>query len=63
MQVGTGTFGPTPDKMFPGASVSFVQFGIQKVDPDAPIMPGSIMVDAAVVNPKKGAPRTSKKES
>jgi len=59
MQVTTGSFGPSPDQSFPGAALAVNQIGIQRMDPSAPINPGSIVVDAAKVNPrpKKGKGR------
>jgi hypothetical protein len=51
--IGIGTFGQTPDQLFPGASVTVSNVGIQRHPPGAPTTgPGVIVVDAAQVNPK-----------
>ena len=61
VQIGVGNFGPTPDQTFPGATVTIQQIGIQRVDPNSPVInPGSVVVNAAVVNPKP-KPKTKAK--
>jgi hypothetical protein len=57
LQMGPGNFGATPDQSFPGASIAVINFGIQRVTPGTPVLPGAIVVDAAEINPK---PKTSK---
>jgi hypothetical protein len=53
-QVGVGGFGPTPEQTFPGATVTVHQVGIQRfISTTETPGPGSIIVDAAKVNPKK----------
>jgi hypothetical protein len=52
--VGSGNFGPTPNQTFPGVMVTVNQIGIQRLAPGMPQGgPGSVVVDAAKVNPKK----------
>ena len=59
--VGTGMFGPKPEETFPGAVVTVNQIGIQRILPGAPSPgTGSVIVDAAVVNPQKKAPKVSR---
>jgi hypothetical protein len=53
MAVGTGNFGPTPEQASPGVMVTLNQFGIQRVIAGIPVAPGSIVADAAKINPKK----------
>jgi hypothetical protein len=54
LQLGIGSYGPSPDQTFPGAAVTIRQVGIQKVDANSPPPnPGAIMVDAAQINPKQ----------
>lgn len=51
--VGSGNFGPAPDQTFPGVMVTVNQIGIQRIGPGVTQGPGSIVVDAAKVNPRK----------
>lgn len=51
MQVGRISTGP--DSALPGASILIQGLGIQRLDEEMPITPGSTYVDAAKVNPKR----------
>lgn len=51
MQISAGTFGPSPDQAFPGAMLQFRELGIQRHPEGQPIGPGTMVLDAAQVNP------------
>lgn len=53
MQIGTGNFGPTPEQSNPGIMATINQFGIQRILPGITPGPGSVILDAAKLNPKK----------
>jgi hypothetical protein len=53
IQLSVGAFGPTPADTFPGGAVSLRELGIARVEAGTKPGPGSIVVDAAVVNPKE----------
>ena len=61
MAVAAGMYGPNPAQTFPGAAITFNQIGIQRFVPgESPEGPGSIILDAAVVNPKPKPSKASK---
>ena len=63
MSISTGMFGPAPNQTFPGAAVTFSQIGMQRENSgttNAPQPPGTIILDAAVVNPPKNASKAPK---
>ncbi len=47
---GAGNFGPTPDKMAPGAVTVISHMGIQRAGADTP---DEMSVDASTINPEK----------
>lgn len=53
MQIGTGNFGPTPELSQPGIMATVNQIGMQRLMPGTTQAPGSLVLDAAKVNPKK----------
>ena len=62
MAISAGMFGPDPAQTFPGAAVTFNQIGIQRFVPGStPEGPGSIVLDAAVINPKPKASKAKRK--
>ncbi len=54
LAIGTGNFNITPEQTAPGVMVTIPQIGIQRLIEGQPVGPGSVIVDASVVNPKKG---------
>lgn len=52
MQIGRIPTGP--ETSFPGAAILIQSVGIQRMEEEAPIAPGSTFVDASKVNPKSG---------
>ncbi|WP_428660443.1 hypothetical protein [Reyranella sp.] len=58
LAIGTGNFSPAPEQAAsPGVVITIPQVGIQRVIEGQPVGPGSIIVDAAEVNPRKGKAR------
>ena len=53
LQTGRMPIGGESDKVYPGAAMIIQALGLQLIEKDVPIQPGSIYVDAAEVNPKK----------
>ncbi len=52
--VATGVLGPTPEQSFPGVMVTIPNVGIQRLAPGtATNLPGTLVADAAEVNPAK----------
>ena len=64
MAISSGMFGPTPEQTFPGVAVSFNQIGIQRVAPGKGNQgPGTVVLDAGVVNPKSKPKNAPKKKA
>jgi hypothetical protein len=62
-QIGTGTYGPSPEQSFPGIAATVTNVGIQRAAPGTPIdAPGTIIVDAAQVNPPPASKAVRKKK-
>lgn len=53
--VGIGLYGPAPDQVYPGGTITVQQIGITRHVGPPPAGPGQITVDASKVNPKRGA--------
>ena len=64
LQIGMGAFGATPDQQFPGAAVSVVNIGIQRIeDTNSAAIKGPLSIDAAAVNPKPSEKKPDKKKA